>query len=381
MPSLEIQPTCITIFPPDDRGRSKYFHGRSEIRSRFLRRLNHYNAINGGSIFLVTGPPGAGKSALLYMLGEDAEDLGWNVKMDITPEHFTSPLLMAKCLSVKLKHTTTRSTSIDAKVLQQSWGTSRILGAAIADVMRTAASARPLLLVLDEAQELSTIADILEDRKVASAAMGLLHNGKLGYPVVLLAGGLDTSREVLSAFGMSRITNENRARIGALSMESTREVIRAYVLGETGIDIPEQWVEPIAKKTQGWPQHIVCYSGGAATKVSTLQHAPSDSDLKDIVTYGRSSQVSYYEERTHDFDWEALRCIAGVFETITVGGSTTRSVIENALKEVYTQEQTKDIFTRALRQGVITGTAYGKYTIPIPSMHSWLTSEFGPSRI
>jgi len=366
--------------PPDDRGRSKYFHGRGEIRSRFLGRLNHYEAINGGSTLLVTGAPGAGKSALLYALGEDAEDLGWNVKMDITPEHFTSPLLMAKCLSVKLKHSTARSTSIDAKVIQQSWGSSRILGAAIADVMREAASTRPLLLVLDEAQELSTIADISEDRKVAGVAMGLLHNGKLGHPVVLLAGGLDTSRQVLSSFGVSRITNENRARIGALSMESSRDVIRAYVLGETGIDIPEQWVQPISMKTHGWPQHIVCYSGAAATKVATLHHAPSDSDLKDVVTYGRATQVAYYEERTHDFDWEALRCIAGVFEPIPVGGSTTRSVIENALKEVYTEEQIMDIFTRALRQGVITATAHGKYTIPIPSMHSWLITEFGHSR-
>ncbi|MCY4225683.1 MAG: hypothetical protein OXF06_12720 [Bacteroidetes bacterium] len=76
--------------PPDDRGRSKYFHGRGEIRSRFLSRLNHYEAINGGSTLLVSGTPDAGKSALLYALGEDAEDLGWNVKMDITPEHFTS---------------------------------------------------------------------------------------------------------------------------------------------------------------------------------------------------------------------------------------------------------------------------------------------------
>lgn len=73
--------------------------------------------------------------------------------------------------------------------------------------------------------------------------------------------------------------------------------------------------------------HIVCYSGGAATKVATLQHAPSDLDLKDVVTYGHTAKVEYYQECTHDFDWEALRCIAGVFEIIAVGGSTTCSVM------------------------------------------------------
>jgi len=91
--------------------------------------------------------------------------------------------------------------------------------------------------------------------------------------------------------------------------------------------------------------------------------------------------VAYYEERTHDFDWEALRRIAGVFEPIPVKGPTTRSVIENALKEVHAEEQTKYFFTSGLRQGVITGTVHGTYTIPIPSMHSWLVSEFGHSRI
>jgi len=53
-------------------------------------------------------------------------------------------------------------------------------------------------------------------------------------------------------------------------MESTREVIRAYVLGEAGIDIPEQWVHPIAMKTHGWTQHIVCYSVADGTRVATL---------------------------------------------------------------------------------------------------------------
>ena len=49
----------------EDRGPARYFHGRGEILGSFMRQLRRAKATNGGTIILVQGPPGAGKTALL----------------------------------------------------------------------------------------------------------------------------------------------------------------------------------------------------------------------------------------------------------------------------------------------------------------------------
>ncbi len=72
-----------TVPPPDpeiadDRGETKYFHGRKKDVEYFLRRLSESKDRKVGTIFLVQGPPGVGKTALLGECRKRAEQEGWS---------------------------------------------------------------------------------------------------------------------------------------------------------------------------------------------------------------------------------------------------------------------------------------------------------------
>jgi len=87
--------------PPDDRGHARYFHGRKRILASFsllLRRAIDEKLEGNGTIVLVQGAPGAGKTALLYKCSELAQAgsnaIGgqkWNV-IDIEDDALYSPV-------------------------------------------------------------------------------------------------------------------------------------------------------------------------------------------------------------------------------------------------------------------------------------------------
>ncbi|MCY4000571.1 MAG: ATP-binding protein [Bacteroidetes bacterium] len=82
------------------RGPAHYFHGRDEIINPFLRALDHYQSCAGGSIFLIKGPPGTGKTALMSELSRHAEGIGYTIAGNITPSALLDPAAMAKRLGV-----------------------------------------------------------------------------------------------------------------------------------------------------------------------------------------------------------------------------------------------------------------------------------------
>ncbi|MCY4171119.1 MAG: ATP-binding protein [Bacteroidetes bacterium] len=364
------------VLHADDRGPTKYFHGRDAIRSLFAERLNHYDQLCGGSTFLITGAPGAGKSALLDVLGKDADKMGWNVKTEISPEHFASPARMARALGVKYVRRKSRPVTLSVKVLRKVWRSEKDTAPGVADVIKKASKSRPLILVLDEAQHLHNIASIDAYRVVATGAMDALHNGKIGYPYILLAGGLDTSENALSDLGVSRITSSNKVRLGPMEMEEAKRVIVDYVHGEFGESVPDHWLSAIAEPTHGWPQHIVCYANAVGNKLISLSRSPTGDDLDEALRNGWDIQMDYYEARAHDITWGQRAILAHLVAEIPVWGTLSKSHVVSALAEKYSQEVAEATFTRALRQGVLSKVKGGGYGVPIPSMHRWLVDEY-----
>jgi len=56
-----------------DRGHARYFHGRKTILADFSNILHlavHKDYEHNGTIFLIQGAPGVGKTALLYKCSE-----------------------------------------------------------------------------------------------------------------------------------------------------------------------------------------------------------------------------------------------------------------------------------------------------------------------
>ncbi len=92
-----------------DRGATPYFHGRTPILDSFERRLVDDKEKKEGTIFLVQGPPGIGKSALLEECMILAKREKWEVRKLVVTALW-DPDLMAECLGLKKKEVATEKT-------------------------------------------------------------------------------------------------------------------------------------------------------------------------------------------------------------------------------------------------------------------------------
>jgi len=282
---------------------------------------------------------------VLSVLTDDASKMGWRVNIQVVPDHFTSPAKMANLLGVEYKSLYTRSAHVDEKVYRDTWQSERENVSLVADVIGEAAQSKPLLLILDEAQRLQTLSDIPEDKKSAEAVFESILNGKIGYPVMFLTGGLSTSRKALAALGISRITNSNRIRVGILDQEHAKAVIVDYVHGEFDREVLANWVETLVARSQG------CHSTLSATltqPVMYLQHAPSDSDLQDALMEGHRAQVDYYNDRAHDITYGQREALASVFAEISIGGAVRKREVVNTLCKEYPMEVAEAKFKQEL---------------------------------
>lgn len=82
-----------------DRGPARHFFGRNTERAIFSDVRNDAVASCAGTTFLIQGAPGAGKTALLHKLAEDATADGWQV-FHIKRGGLTEPDELARQLGV-----------------------------------------------------------------------------------------------------------------------------------------------------------------------------------------------------------------------------------------------------------------------------------------
>jgi len=82
-----------------DRGPADHSHGRKTIIENLMSALEHHRDKNDGTTFLIQGPPGAGKTALLHKLSKLAEAKGWKIAK-IKSIDFYTPVSMAQLLGM-----------------------------------------------------------------------------------------------------------------------------------------------------------------------------------------------------------------------------------------------------------------------------------------
>jgi len=106
---------------------------------------------------------------------------------------------------------------------------------------------------LDEAQALGKEDLVPKEMKpTVGNVLKEIHNGDLGSPVMLLAGGLGTTEAALNTLGLSRIDRSCDIHLGRLDRESTCGVIRDWLIQVGGVeDDPSPWIEAIAEHTYG----------------------------------------------------------------------------------------------------------------------------------
>lgn len=183
-----------------DRGPASHFFGRNSERAIFLDVRNDAVASCAGTTFLIKGAPGAGKTALLHKLADDATADGWQV-FHIKRCGLTEPDDLARQLGVDYNVEISRHVTGSVKLVSAGRTRTSAEVPTSKEIRASAAKVKKgLLLVLDEAQE---IAD-LKGHIAAETTLDLIHNGEIGHPVILLAGGLGRTIEAFASLGISR---------------------------------------------------------------------------------------------------------------------------------------------------------------------------------
>ena len=358
-----------------DRGPAKYFHGREEIIDTFSSVLEFSREENEGTTFLIQGAPGAGKTALLDVLSRQAKSNGWEIA-DITIKNLYSPVSMAQSLGEAYVLNSEAALKAGIKFIEGGLVESVAGHASSEEILKRLAPENGLILVLDEAQYLRNLNKTPKEQNLARDTLDVIHNGKLESPVILLTAGLGTSESAYGSLGISRFMRKCRVPLGCLSKESTCAVIRDFLIHEGGVSKPPLvWVETIAERTHGWPQHIVSYADSAA-KYLASHRTSTNEGLNIVLQQGRTEQIGYYKVRLEGIDRKKRHVLAKIFDSVPLGETMELQDIMDALKEEYTEEVAEKLFKKALERGIIDEREDGDYGIPIPSMHRWLIDEY-----
>jgi len=386
----------------DDRGKARYFRGRREILANFslvLRRAIDESLEGNGTIFLIQGAPGAGKTALLYKCGELAQagsdDTGgqkWNV-IRIKDNALYSPVSLMDQAEAAYKIGKTTEHSLEVKP--------KALGAELAGYARTTshqepdagmrkcleelAKKKPLLLVLDEVQSLGRGLNPY-DKNVMRRILDRILNGEISRPIVLLCGGLGNSEEAFMRLGISRFRAKCLVNLGRLPEEDTRAVIHDWLVkeGEAQESDIQSWIEAIARETHGWPQHIITYTHPAAKLLQTQNGKATPEALEAILKEGRTEKLVYYNSRIKTLDGSGLDVIADLLQQAPVSSSLNlrrKTLIKNLVETgPMSQEAAEKFFSGALNKGILSNADTKTslhYDVPIPSMKAFLVEGFG----
>ena len=365
------------LHKPSDRGSTPFFHGRKPILKSFEKSLVNYKKINGGTIFLVQGPPGIGKSALLAECWKKAKRKKWEVRK-LVISALWNPQEMRKCLKLDAEARPVEKTmggegraglpelglgvrgSLEAtSVFDTEMPTPRDLIQKIKD---------PLLLILDEAQRLGESSNINGPYKdEVSDLLDQIHNGELGKPVILLAGGLGMTHAAFRALGISRMAAQCKFDMKPLEEEEERQVIKNWLkkAGKAKGDTTD-WINAITQETYLWPRHVDSYARNAAQMLKANGGRMTPELLRIVMEKGREERWAYYTGRTEGLDDDHIVRLVEMFRDTPVA--------EGFQKQDLVAELGEPGFVQAVSRGVL---YYSNplYTLPIPSLYDYLTER------
>ncbi len=368
----------VPLTAASDRGPSPYFHGRESIQRDFKKLLERAHASKTGTTFLVQGAPGAGKTALLFELEKIALRSQWEV-VYINVQDLHNPAHLAQTFGKSYVTRKQTATNLDAKVLSREYIKEVAGDSSVIQVLQKLIPDHGVVLILDEAQKI----DVFVGKPVESEVISLLeriHNGKLDQPAILLAAGLGTTKASFGKLGISRFGRNCVVELGALSKESERLVIEDWIQKKgRGQGDPSAWVDTIARETHGWPQHIQCYADLASEYLKANDGVMTADGLSSILEAGHEDRKVYYKQRVDDLEPDEIQCLAGSILDRSVGHPTPRLQIMSAFIDNYGDSKAEKLFKKFVSKGILEKREMG-YSVPIPSMHTWLKETYTRER-
>ncbi len=359
-----------------DRGATPYFHGRLDILTDFRKILSYVQASRKGTIYLIYGAPGSGKSALLDECKKIAINEDW-VSVYIGVGALWDPEKMLNSLGHDHKYSGSESVHQVGLKGIYTWMRKRTRNRrAVKSVL--ADQGKPLLLLLDEAQALGNEnvpppdyeSDMLE-------LLELIHNGKIGRPIVLLTAGLGTTLPALEALDISRFGEGNTIELGELSEKSARAVIHDWIVKDgMAKGDPTEWIDAIEEETYRWPRHVHSYAIRASEYLKENGGIMTSKGLMEVMEKGMKGRIQYYRQRVKSFYVDEVKHVAEAISEYPAGVAFDRLDILSLLSKIYGEAEAKNLFDRLLEKGVIAVKGEDGYCVPLPSFHTWLVDAY-----
>ena len=377
----EVLPSDTSCIPDlvDDRGPARYFHGRRKILNNFKGLMSRAVTINGRTTMLIQGAPGAGKTALLEELALESMEKGWDA-FQINLEDLYNPVHMAQTLGKPYVSRKQTSIKADAKLVATEHIKEVAGDSSVSQVLENLNPNQGVLLILDEAQRIAHFSDS-PDKISVMATLDNIHNGHINNPIILLVAGLGSTEEGFRTLGISRFKAGCFIELGALGEDSERAVIHDWIRKEGGAQgNPELWIDAIAEKTHGWPQHVSAYGDAAAKQIQRDHGEMTSAGLKIVYNLGKERREAYYEQRAKGITRKERSSLANLIVSIPIGDGLDRDEFETALSQEYDSEKAKSLFNKAVERGIL-HSQDEIYIIPIPSMRNWLISNYARERV
>ncbi len=358
-----------------ERGKAKYFHGRTEILRRIEASMSLAVKAKSGTSFLIQAAPGAGKTALLEECKRRAQKLQWKTAR-IHPEGILDTAMLLHALGRREEsREKEKEWSLQIPKIWRRISKTRLPPPLALEIFED--EKRPLLLLLDEAQRMAGIPREPEERFLAvQRFLNSIHNGELGRSVILLAGGLGGTEAAFRRLAVSRFDGGRRIHLGPLSEEATRAIILDWLINDGRVKgDTSKWVDAIASDTHRWPQHIMAYLQPAIDYLEDHDGEMTAAGLDIVLSKGREGRREFYEARTFGLSIQRRHYIAKYVKLFARESRIDPDQFIGFLTNELGEGTGKELCTKALNQGVL-DERYGDYVIPIPSMETWLIENY-----
>ncbi len=359
-----------------DRGPAMYFHGRDKILSDFRHLTDRVRqGKTGGTIFLIQGAPGAGKSALLYECEKIADAQGWKIA-EIDADAFWDPDILRQSVG---SSNILRTISLTLTIALSKFVNGEIRVAHSKKTLKKILQSgkKPLLLKLDEAQTLGTTSrPSKEFESTAAHVLKAIHNGRLKKPVILIAAGLGQTLEFFGSLEISRFAENCFVELGPLSQAAERAVIKDWLIMEGGAkEDTTEWVDAIALETNGWARHVQSYANHAANTLRGSGGRMTPQGLSAALELGHEGRTMYYKQRLVKFHGDEIQCLVNCIPNSPLEAPSSRQTIISSMTRQYGDRGEK-LVQDFIEKGILEEREMG-LSISIPSMHTWLKEEYG----
>ncbi len=383
-----------------DRYREPFFCGRVAEYEAFRRGARALaRGVVGGQTLVFQGAPGAGKSALMHeciaaVRIHSTPDAPWGA-VELEPGTLRSPSATAEAIAdavdkerSRLATSASRLRGAIEKGAQRARGTlasaSRrgggVMGVGVGGESSGKQVARGAFRSIERVcRGMRVVVFVDEAQNTPDGAMDTLdcmHRGLTGLELLPVFLGLGDTSDVLAQRGLSRPPAERLLELRPLAESDARASLgMAFGAYKVHGRDREQWLEQLAKLSQGWPQHLNRVAT-SAIRVAVKHGMNVDSaPLADALAAGSASKAEYYRSRFRGMPMEYL----GLYKRLAMqmpseGGRS--SLAEDELRDlaraagIEKHDDYAEWLATSLHQGLVAPSPgpTGHYCIPIPSL-------------